>query len=244
MSHVLVTGATGRLGRVVAQRLGDGGGGDEIRSLSRGGGIGLVSADLLTGRGLDSAISGVDTVIHCATGKNDSAQARMLVEAARAAKVSHFVLVSIVGIDSIPFGYYRQKLEVERIIEESGIPFTVLRATQFHPFIEDLFAAQKWSPFIFAPAFSAQPIDVSEVASRLVDLARGVPAGRVEDLGGPQSQTLPELARLWARRRGVRRAVVPLRLPGKTFRAFRAGNNLTPATPTASITFEQYLENS
>src|SRR5262245_58912794 len=126
----LVTGGTGTLGRAVVARL------DSPRVLSRRPGPDRMVGDLATGAGLAAALSEVDTVIHCATsaGKNDVTHAQRLIEAATASR-PHIVYVSIVGIDEIPLGYYRTKLAVERLLAESGLPYTVLRATQFHDLI-------------------------------------------------------------------------------------------------------------
>lgn len=237
---MLVTGATGTLGRPTVARLLAAG--HDVRSLSRRAGPGLLTGDLLTGAGVPAAVQGVDTVLNLASGRaKDSLGARHLVEAARAAGVRHLVHISIVGIDDIPFGYYREKLAVERVIVASGLPYTILRATQFHSFIEGLFTAQRRLPVVLAPSFAVQPIAVDEVADRLVELAGAAPAGRVPDIGGPAARPLPELARVWAGATGRRRPVVPLRLPGRTFRAYAAGHGLVPGPAYGRETFEEYL---
>ena len=87
-----------------------------------------------------------------------------------------------------------------------------------------------------------QPVDVRDVAARLADLAAGPPAGRVADLGGPEVRSLRDLARLYARAHGRRRAVlpVPVPLPGAAMRGFRAGGHLVPGQGTGRITFAAY----
>jgi uncharacterized protein YbjT (DUF2867 family) len=237
---VLVTGATGTLGVPTVAQLR--GAGHEVRSLSRRTGPGLVTGDLLTGAGLPAALDGVGTVLNLASGpRRDSVGARHLVEAARAAGVQHLVHISIVGIDRIPFPYYREKLAVEQVITDSGLPCTILRATQFHSFVVSAFTAQRRLPVVLAPAFALQPIAVAEVATRLVALASGAPAGRVPDIGGPAARPLPELGRVWARAVGTRRPVVPVRLPGRTFRAYAAGHGLVPGPAYGRTTFEEHL---
>jgi uncharacterized protein YbjT (DUF2867 family) len=243
MTPLLVTGATGTLGVPTVELLRAAG--REVRSLSRRAGPGLVTGNLLTGAGLPAALDGVDTVLNLASGRSkDSVGARHLVEAALAAGVRHLVHISIVGIDEIPFGYYREKLAVERVIAESGVPFTILRATQFHSFVAGLFAGQSFLPVLLAPAFAVQPIAVEEVAARLVGLAAAAPAGRVPDIGGPAVRPLPELAGAWRRAVGTRRPVVPVRLPGATFRAYAAGHGLVPGPAYGRMTFEEYLVSS
>jgi len=235
----LVTGATGTLGVPTTAQLRAAG--HDVRALSRRTGPGLVTGDLLSGEGLAAAMDGVGTVVHLATGKDDVRAARSVLDAARLAGVEHLVLISIVGIDEIPLGYYEKKRAVERLVSESGMPHTILRATQFHSFVERLFTAQRRLPVVVAPAFYLQPIDVEEVAGRLVELAGAAPAGRVADIGGPGRHSGPELAAAWAGARGIRRPIVPLRLPGKTFSGYRAGHQLVDGPAYGTVTFEKYL---
>ena len=179
---------------------------------------------------------------NCATGRGDVRAARNLISAARVAGNPHLVYISIVGVDRIPFSYYRAKLAVEKLVGNSGLPFTILRATQFHTLVTGVFEAQRLLPMLFAPSFSIQPIDVREVSDRLVELATGDAAGRVTDIGGPQILAAKELGTAWLAARASTRRVWPLRLPGRTFAAFRAGHNLTPNNPVGQITFDKFLE--
>ena len=214
------------------------------RVLSRHAKAGIAVGDLASGVGVDAALVGVSTVIHCATGKNDEKQSANLIAAARRAGVSHLVYISIVGVDRHPFAYYRAKCAVERRVESSGLPFTILRATQFHNLIVGILSAQRPSPFILVPDVPIQPVEVSEVAQRLVELSQSGPAGRVPDLGGPQIRRLRELAALWRTATGRRRVLLPLVLPGRTFRAFSAGLHLAPEHADGTVTFEQFLATS
>lgn len=238
---VLVTGATGSLGRPTVARLRRAG--HEVRALSRRGSDGLIAGDLLTGDGVDAAIAGASVVVHLATsrGRKDAAIARTLLDAAAPAGVEHLVLVSIVGIEHIPLGYYRDKLEVERLVGESGVPNTVLRATQFHDLVEQLFSVQRRLPVVLAPSFRLQPIATADVADRLVELVAAGPSGRVADIGGPAVRPLPELGRAWASARRSRRRVVPVRLSGRVFAGYRAGHVLVTGEPYGHISFEEHL---
>jgi uncharacterized protein YbjT (DUF2867 family) len=242
MTTTLVTGATGTLGAPTATRLRAAG--HCVRALSRRSGHDLTTGNLLTGEGIPEAVAGADTILHLATGrrgKGDVEATRTLLDAATAAGLGHFVLVSIVGIDDIPLGYYRDKVVIEGLVRESGLPYTVLRATQFHSFVESMFTAQRRSPVVLAPAFPLQPIAVDAVAERLVELACSAPAGRVADIGGPEQRSLSDLARLWADAAGTRRPVVPLSLPGKLFAAYRAGSALVPGPAHGRQTFADHL---
>jgi uncharacterized protein YbjT (DUF2867 family) len=144
-SPILVTGGTGTLGRFVVPRLRAAG--RDVRVLSRhrregGEGIEFVVGDLTTGEGIDAAVDGVETIVHLAgTSKGDEHKARHLVRAASPAGVRHLVSISVVGADRVPvvsgvdramFGYIASKLAAERVAADSGLPWTTLRATQFH----------------------------------------------------------------------------------------------------------------
>ena len=245
---ILVTGGTGDLGREVVRRLLDDG--VAVRVMSRRPRPPEVShdwarCDLRTGEGLAEAVDGVSVIIHCAStlGRGDEQVTRNLVEAARRAGSPHLVYISIVGIDVIRFFYYDEKLASEKVIEESGLPWTVLRATQFHELVARASAVQRWLPVTFMPSgFRFQPVSTGDVAARLVALACGEPSGRVPDLGGPEVRTARDLARSYQRSVGRRKPIVPLWLPGKAFRAFRAGGNLTPGNATGVGTFEEFLD--
>ncbi|MGW7224250.1 SDR family oxidoreductase [Streptomyces sp. NPDC054826] len=241
MSTILVTGGTGTLGRPVTEGLRAAG--HDLRVLSRH--AVPYSVDLREGgSALDAALSGVDTVVHCATSPRggDERAARNLITAARRAGVGHLVYISIVGVDRVPFGYYRSKFAVERLIEDSGVDWTVLRATQFHDLLLQLFQGLSKVPVMLLPArVKDQPVDVGEVADRLRELAQAAPAGRVEDMGGPEVRTLHSLARSYLEATGRRRAVVKVPLRGAAYQAFRAGGHLAPDHAVGTRTFEEFL---
>jgi uncharacterized protein YbjT (DUF2867 family) len=237
---VLVAGGTGTLGQVVVDQLLASGA--DVRILSRGrrrhrrNDVEHVHADLRTGEGLDAAVSGVDKIVQCAE------HVRHLVAAAKRADSPHLVYTSIVGIDRVPFGFYRRKLADEELIARSGLPWTVLRATQFHDLIAVLLRMLAKPPVLAVPAgWSFQPVDVREVGDRLARLAVGEPVGRAPDFGGPQVRAVPDLARSYLAMVGKRRPIVPVWLPGRVFRAYRAGGHLAPEHADGTITFEQYL---
>ena len=236
---ILVTGGTGTLGRelVPVLRSRDA----TVEVLSRREHPAFRTADLATGAGLQEALDGIDTVVHLAAGKDQAGETLALVGAAAAAGVGHLVFISIVGIDEIPFPYYRAKLAAERAVLESGLGVSILRTTQFHSFAAAPFLAQRRSPVMFAPRLEVQPIDVHEVAVRLADLALGAPRGRVADVGGPSVLAGHELAREVNRQLGWTKSIVDFGLPGRTWAAFAAGHHLVPGRRAGGRTFAQYL---
>lgn len=252
MGSILLTGGTGTLGRHVHRMLTSQN--QDVRILSRtahtpsanppsdsDARTSWVVGDLRKNEGVREAVAGVSTIVHCATGRDDVASARRLLHAAKGAGNPHFVFISIVGVDRIPLFYYQNKVEIEKMVDASGLDWTVLRATQFHNLVYSLVSAQKRLPAVLVPDCSFQPIDVREVATRLTELALGEPAGRVPDIGGPEIKSTADFARAYQRSTGKRGAVVKFRLPGKTFTSLAAGNNLTPENRYGTVTFDEFL---
>jgi uncharacterized protein YbjT (DUF2867 family) len=214
------------------------------RVLSRRPGPGRTVGDLDTGAGLEDALRGAAVVVHAAsTPGHDVAGTRRLVEAARRVGAApHLVFVSIVGIERVPLRYYREKLAVEEVVTGSGLPWTIQRATQFHDLLDMLFTRLARLPVLPVLAGTAfQPVDVRDVAERLAALSGAAPAGRVPDLGGPQVLPMAELARTWLAARGIRRPVLPVRLPGAIGRGYRAGGHLAPEHAEGRRTFAAFL---
>jgi len=252
---VLVTGGMGTLGRLVVPRLRDAG--CTVRVLSRhsgeaGEGIELVTGDLATGEGIEAAVEGAEIIVHLAgSAKGDEEKTRNLVRAASHAGARHLVYISVVGADRIPvvsgvdramFGYFAAKLAAERVVANSGLPWTTLRATQFHQAILSLAPQMVKLPVIPAPSgWRFQPVDAAEVADRLVELALGMPAGLVPDMAGPKVYSLTELIRGYLRATHRHRPILPLWQPGKAARAFRAGANLDLNRAVGRRSWEEFL---
>ncbi len=254
-SRILVTGGTGTLGRHVVARLLDAG--CDVRVLSRrtheaADGIEYVTGDLLEDEGIREAVAGAGIIVHCAgSQKGDDQATRNLVRAASRTGVQHLVYISVIGADRIPvvsgvdramFGYFASKLAAERIVADSGLPWTTLRAAQFHDLILMVARAMTKLPVIPVPAgFRFQPVDADEVAARLVELALDAPVGPVPDMAGPRVYGVADLLGGYLRARGAHRLMVPVRIPGKAARAFRDGANLAPERAVGHRTWEDFL---
>jgi uncharacterized protein YbjT (DUF2867 family) len=254
-SLILLTGGTGTLGRQIMPLLREAG--CKIRVLSRHpheptDGVEYVTGDLATGEGIDAAVAGVDTIVHCAgSAKGDDVKAGHLVRAASRAGKPHLVYISVVGAERIPvvsgvdramFGYFAAKRAAEQIVADSGLLWTTLRATQFHDLTLTTVQAMAKLPMIPVPSgFRFQPVETGEVAARLVELALGAPAGLVPDFAGPRVYEMAELVRSYLRATHRRRPILPIRVPGKAARAIRAGANLAPDQAVGRRTWEEFL---
>lgn len=252
--RVLVTGGSGTLGRDLVPQLKQAG--YTVRVLSRSprkagydSQVEWAQAQIATGEGIREAMEGVDAIIHAAstpvkqTYEVDVLGSQRLMEAGLVAGASHFLYVSIVGIDRIPFYYYRHKLAAEQAIAKGALPWSILRVTQFHPFVEMFIQPLNRLPVGLLPLdFQFQPIDTADAARRFVEAVKAGPGGHLPDIGGPQVFTLRELAETWLQARGMRRPLLRMPLVGKVAAGFRNGYNTVPGSPYGRITWQQYLE--
>jgi uncharacterized protein YbjT (DUF2867 family) len=252
--RVAVVGGTGTVGALVVTELAARG--NEVRVVSRrpapahsGTSVSHHSADIATGEGLIAALDGVEAVVDAV---NELRRARnvlidgtrRLLEAEVAAGVRHHVAISIVGCDRVPLAYYNVKVQQEEAVEAGPVPWSMLRATQFHTLLDGIFA--RAARFHVAPRGAArfQPVDPGVVAVRIAEAVHAGPAGRVADVAGPEVHTLSELADAWRASGGTRRRTLPLRVPslGKAGRAMRAGGLCEPTAAAGGATFVEWLE--
>jgi uncharacterized protein YbjT (DUF2867 family) len=242
--RIAVAGGTGQVGAhvvaVARER------GHELVVLTRGTGVDLVAAT-----GVAEALTGADVVIDVASATTldadesvafFSAVTRTLLDAETAAGVRHHLALSIVGVDRAPWGYYAGKMAQEHLIESGEVPWTILRATQFHEFAEQIYERATIGPLHVAPSMRTQPIAAHEVAEHLVSLAEAGPAGRTRDLGGPREERLVDMVRGLARRRGSRAWIPAIPLPGALGRAQRDGSLLPgPDAVLGTQTYPEWL---
>lgn len=242
---IAVAGGTGVVGALLVEQLRSAG--HEPVVLARATGV-----DLVNGDGLEDRLEGVEAVVDVLSVATSAASTatkfftattHTLLEAGYAAGVRHHVLLSIVGIDDIPFGYYTGKVAQEHAVEGGKVPFTILRATQFHEFAAQMIdRAPSIGPLLVVPQMTSAPVAAREVAAELARLAGGVPQGRVPDLRGPRVEKVPEMTRKVLRRRGSRRPVLAAYLPGRAGKGMREGG-LVPGegASVGEQTFDAWL---
>jgi uncharacterized protein YbjT (DUF2867 family) len=241
---IAIAGGTGTVGvRVVNAARARG---HEVVVLSRATGV-----DLLDGKGLTARLEGVNIVVDVTSKQTMSAKASVsffrtvtenLLDAEKTQGVQHHVVLSIVGIDHAPRSYYAGKAAQEHAVRDGPIPWTVLRATQFHEFASQVYGQIKIGRVMVVPTMRSQPVSAAEVAERLVQLAEGEAQGRARDLGGPLEERMADMVRGYAKSIGSRARIIELPLPGAYGRALRDGSLLTGAgADLGTQTYRQWL---
>lgn len=250
--RVAVVGGTGMLGALVVERLVRRG--HEAHVLSRHAPPGVrISTyrrvDLASGEGLPEALSGVEAVVDASNVARPGRRARSvlvdgtgrLLRAEAEVGVVHHVLISIVGIERVPFSYYRVKLEQERALVQSRVPVSVVRSTQFHQLLDRVFESASRFGVLPAGRIPLQPVDPREVADVLVCALEQGPWRERREVAGPEVLPLRTLARSWSAATGRRRLTIPTPLPGKSGRALHDGALTNPEAQRGTLTFAQWL---
>ena len=241
--RIAVAGGTGVVGTHVVSAAAAAGHDPVVLARTQG-------VDIITGAGLGDALVGVDAVIDVtnlfSTRRKPAVEffasgTANLIAAGRSAGVRHHVVLSIVGIDLVDYGYYLGKRRQEEVALASGAPVSILRATQFHEFPGQILSQAK-GPIAVVPRMRVQTIAASEVAAALVALASGPPVGRAADLAGPEQRDLTELAKLTMAARGIRKPLWKVSVPGRVGRAMRSGALIpTGDGPRGTIRFDDWL---
>jgi uncharacterized protein YbjT (DUF2867 family) len=251
-TKIAVAGATGRVGRHVVDVLEAGG--NDVVAMSRSSGV-----DVITGDGLAEALAGVECVVDVATGpspQQDAATeffttaARNLQEAGERAGVRRMVVVSIIGADRYSTGYNAAKVLHERAHLDGPIPARVLRAAQFHEFVEELMEWGRQGEVSYLPKMRTQLVAARTVAEALAELATG-PESRansaaIPEIAGPREESLAEMAALLAARRGDPVRIEAVSDPADPESVLHATGGLLPG-PEATLagpTFEEWLDST
>lgn len=243
--RIAVAGGTGAVGRHVVAIARERG--HDVVSLSRTEGVNLV-----TGRGLDHALQDVETVIDVVGIQTVSTKKAVdfftnatqnLLAAGKKAGVTHHVALSIVGIDRANSGLYAGKLVQEDEVKHGGIPWTLLRSTQFHEFVPMSIKAASVGPLVLVPTMVTQPVAAKEVAAALVDAAEAGPKARIPDLGGPRTEQLKSLVAAYLAKTQQKKRIIPLHVPGAMGKAMRNGGLIpAPGSAVGRQTFLEWLE--
>lgn len=208
---ITVLGATGLIGKQVIASLNEAG--HQTVAASRSSGV-----DVLTGEGLAPALAGSDVLVDVTNSPSYdddpvmqffTTATKNLVDAAKSANVGHYVALSIVNCDGLPeSGYMRAKVVQERTITESGLPYTIVRATQFHEFGEGITDSLTVDGEVRVPDGPIQPIAAAEVSGEVARAAQAGPVNGVVNIGGPEKLRFAELANLVLAHRGDSTRVV------------------------------------
>lgn len=261
MDTVLVTGGTGHLGRDIVTQLQQRN--YRVRILARTPGqdpaIEWIRGDLATGEGVAEAVAGAHTIVHAAT-LSPAAQrggfrladffrsppdvdvqgTRRLLAAAKQAGASHFLYVSIVGVQASRIPYSRVKAAAENLVRQAELPWSIVPATGFYwllgRFLDNLAGRRIWP----LPAnLPMQPVDSADFAAYVAECVAAGPGGEREGFGGPEILTPVQLAQQYQHARGIRRRILRLRLPAAAIRA--AGPQTCPDCRHGQTTWAQWL---
>ena len=246
--NVVVTGGNGGLGREVVSRLRS----SYVRTVAASRRTGF---DLATGEGVREALADADVVVHAATNarfrKVDLDGTRRMIRILQErAQPPHLIYISIVGVDHNPFPYYRAKYACELVLERSGLPVTVVRATQFHTLLRMIGDFSARAPVAVVPRDTAfQSCDHRWVADELASLALGdAPLGyrRASDLAGPERTSFVEVVEMARQAAGKGRPrLLTLPVVGGAMKAFAAGVNLPgPEAKIGGVGYRDWLRQS
>jgi uncharacterized protein YbjT (DUF2867 family) len=248
---IAVAGATGRVGRHVVDVLEEAG--HDVVRMSRSTG-----ADVVTGEGLTEALEGVDCVVDAASWPSSEqepatefflAAARNLQEEGERAGVQRIVVVSIIGADRATSGYIASKVPHEQAMQSGPIPVRILRAAQFHEFVPLFLEWGRQGDVIYVPQMRTQLVAARTVAEALAELVNGsapAPETSIPEIAGPREESLVEMAKLVAARRGDSARIEAVSDPDDPEQALFASGALLPGPDAvlAGPTFEQWLDST
>lgn len=244
--RIAVAGATGRLGRHVAEVLAERG--HEVATMSRATGV-----DIITGAGLDAALEGAEVIVDAATGPSPEEKpateffvtaARNLQEAGVRAGVRRAVVVSIIGIDKSAGGYGLAKIAHEDAWRSGPVPVSIVRAAQFHEFVAQLLDWGTQGEVAYVPEMRTQIVAARTVAEVIADAATSAEPPELVEIAGPREEDMVALATMLAARRGLAVKVQGVRSPADPDAEAQATGGLLPGPQArlAGPTFEEWLD--
>lgn len=253
MRNVLITGGTGTLGRTLVKDLSNSG--DRVIVLTRQTGkfspdITICRGDLTDAESLAGTVAAADVIVHCASNPVDPKGVDLqgtinLLEAIDKTKTQHFVYISIAGVDKSVYPYYQAKHEAEKMIQASGVPSSVIRATQFHDLVLHRlikpFDKRNGLPLSIPEGMRFQPIDVRDVSVKVCELMNREAVPNVITMGGPEILTLEELTRQYLAVAGRHERIQPVIIHTEFYDLFTSGINLCPESRVGKISWATFL---
>lgn len=245
MSDILITGGTGRLGKVLSRLLTRNGTEHTLASRNKPADVdNWMFIDLLNKQGTEQAVEGKKIIFHLAHDlKTDSVVTRNLLDALKGKPDVHLIYISIVGIDAVPMAYYREKLKSEQAIAGSGVAYSILRATQFHEYAEYVISSFLRFPVCFLPKkVLIQPVQIEVVAQELLRISQGAPLNGIKNIAGAEVLSLGEMAKRWLQATKKKRIILPFPLRSGLGRALKKGGLTLGTLNPESITWEAWLK--
>lgn len=228
-SSILITGATGLLGKAVCSVLLKRGIQYTVATHRKPIENEMVYLDLASMEGMDSASLNKPIILHLASDKkhpeNDFyGTKRLLHQIVEQGYNPHFIYISIVGIDQLPITYFKRKFQVEEEIKKSGVSYSILRTTQFHNFIDQILKQSlKFRLSILPKKILVQPIDVTVVAEKLINMCFEQPSNHIESIGGQEVLSLGEMVDFWLGVKNKHKTVMNMPVWGRTGRSLTGG---------------------
>ncbi|GAB3914984.1 SDR family oxidoreductase [Mucilaginibacter boryungensis] len=250
--NILITGGTGTLGREIIKQLSYPGQQITVITTQEDPGlpkeVNIVKGDLSHSQSIQDAVTNADIVIHCASNPLNAQIVDIdgtwnLLASINKEKLKHFIYISIAGIDKSDFPYYKVKYNVEQLVAEANVPFTILRATQFYEFVLNrMIKPYDTGKSLTIPAgLKFQAIDISEVAGKIAGLMESTPKNETITIGGPAVQTIEEMAQAYLDVQNRKDELKTEQLSGARFDMLRSGINVCPENAFGTKTWQQFL---
>lgn len=245
---ILITGGTGLLGKAVCHFLDQAGLSYQVASHQKPTLNGSVFMDLTTSNGMAEAVRGKNVILHLASDKkhpdNDVHGTERLLDAIRSQGLNvHFIYISIVGVEELPMPYFKQKAQVEKMVMQSGIPYSILKATQFHEYVDSiLHSLFKLGIGLVPKNVFVQPVSVTVIAKKLVDICMSQPTFRMQSLGGPEIFKLEDLAGQWLQARMKSNKHITFSLWGNNGKKLKNGVLTCPQDKAGGLNWRSWLK--
>lgn len=255
MAHILVTGGTGTLGRQLVRQLCNKG--FEVGILTTRpkadlpSGARLFTGDLTRFETIEPVVREAAVIIHCASNPRQPAVdvegTKNILQSIDRRSLRHFLYVSIAGIDRSSYPYYKAKYEVEKMVQSADIPWSILRATQFHDLILhrliEPFDTGEGFPLKIPKGLQFQSVDVRDVSKRIQQIAMSERLRTIITLCGPEPLTIEDMAETYLDVLGRRDKIEPAEMAGEFYDLFRSNINIT-TWETGKIKWRRFLQNA